>query len=156
MAALMRQDYQRARTLSPRWADVLDHRERMRQETERLQRLKEAARQAEEQRLAEEQRRLEAEREQRIERAKSNAGVLSGIWNWLLGKSKCPQCGTRHGREESSRLVDRWQEVMTDYARVQGNYWPQAVYNVSLICGQMRCDACGYRWKQTYSECVRA
>lgn len=156
MRTLAHQDHQRAKALSPRWAEVVDHRQRLRDEAERLARLNEAARRQEQQRIDDEYRRRETERNQRIEHARSNAGVLSGIWNWLIGKSKCPQCGTRDGREESRELLDRWQEVMTDYSQAQGSYRPQAVYNVRAVRGHIHCEGCGHRWTQAYTESFRA
>lgn len=84
------------------------------------------------------------------------ANLLSGFWNWLSGKWKCPQCRSRNTVESNRTLVDRQQEVRTDFARAKGDYQPQAVFNIETYESECVCKACGHEWIQVDKTCLRA
>lgn len=84
-------------------------------------------------------------------------GILGGIWNWVTRKDKCPNCGSRNTKRLATTLLERWQEVRSDYsnADLERRHVPQAVFNIMLYHAHSQC-ACGHEWEHQYAESRRA
>jgi hypothetical protein len=85
-------------------------------------------------------------------------GFFSGIWNWLssVNNFPCPKCKSKQTEELTRQVIDRRQEVKTDWAAASGNYRPQAVFNITTYESECRCKKCGEEWIQQHEDGNRA
>lgn len=85
-------------------------------------------------------------------------GLFSGIWNWLssVNNFPCPNCKSKQTEELTRKVIDRRQEVKTDWPAASGNYRPQAVFNITTYESECRCKKCGEEWIQQHEDGNRA
>ena len=71
-------------------------------------------------------------------------GGLFGIWNWMKGNKKCPNCGSYDTEVKKEELAHQRQVWMSDYNYPRNSNFvrPQSVFNEVYITMYCKCNDC--------------
>ena len=85
-------------------------------------------------------------------------GGVFGIWNWMKGNKKCPNCGSYDTHVWHENVVLQKQLWKTDFAfpRNEHGVRPQSLFNETYIHVYSKCNDCTHMFVSTDFKTQRA